>query len=65
MVRFQFSLAKELKMTRAELLERVSTSEFIEWIAFFTVENQDQERAIQRSQDQAQAKQAARRMAGF
>ena len=65
MVRFQFSLARELKMTRAELTERVSMREFIDWIAYFTIEQEDQRRSTEEAQDRARAQQMARQMAGY
>lgn len=64
MERFQFSLARELKRTRAELLRTMSTREFIGWIAFYTLEQQDQQRAAEDAEDRAKAKQIARQMAG-
>ncbi len=60
MVRFQYSLARELGMTRAELIHRVSTQEIIEWMAFFKLEQEDQQRASERAEDAATARQMAR-----
>lgn len=65
MARFQFSLARELRMTRAELLRTMSMSEYIGWMAFFTLEQEDSRRAREDAEDRAQAQQAARRMAGW
>jgi hypothetical protein len=65
MVRFQYSLARELRRTRRELLRSMSTREFIEWIAFFQVEQEDQKRAMEDAQDRAHAQQVARQMAGL
>jgi hypothetical protein len=43
----------------------MSTREFIEWIAFFQVEQEDQKRAMEDAQDRAHAQQVARQMAGL
>lgn len=62
MARFQYSLARELGMMRADLLRRMSVSEFIDWMAFFRLEQEDQAREIARAQDQATARQMVRSM---
>lgn len=36
--RFEFILAKELKMTVAQLREEMGTAEFYEWAAFYSYE---------------------------
>lgn len=41
---FEFILARDLGMTVAELRRRMSTREFAEWLAFYSVENREQER---------------------
>mgnify|MGYP003581117805 CR=1 FL=1 len=64
MERFQFSLARELRMTRAELLRTMSTREYIKWIAFFQLEQEDQQRAMEDAQDRARAQQLAHQMSG-
>lgn len=65
MVRFQYSLARELRMTRAELVRRMSVRELVEWIAFFRLEQEDAQRAREDADDRARAQQLARQMAGF
>lgn len=52
-------------MTRRELLSQMSIGEFIDWIAFFRLEQQDQEKARQDAEDRAQAQRVARQMSGF
>lgn len=64
MVRFQYSLARELGMTRARLLREMSTAEFIGWIAHFKIEQEDTKRAREDAEDQARAQQMARQLAG-
>ena len=64
MVRFQYSLARELGRTRAELLRTMSTQELIEWCAYFTLEQEDQKRARDDAEDKARAQQIARQMSG-
>lgn len=48
-------LARELSMTRAELRLRMSSAEFTDWIAFYTLESEDQERAIRKAQRHVRA----------
>lgn len=62
MARFQYSLARELGMTRADLVHRMSVSELIDWMAFYTLEQEDQRRASERAQDAATASQIVRGM---
>ena len=50
-------------MTWSELLRRVPVSEFIYWIAFFTLEEYDRQRSIENAQDRAEAMEMARQMA--
>ena len=38
-------LARELSMTHAELLARMSTAEFAEWIAYYRWEQAEQKKA--------------------
>ena len=61
-MRFEFFLARELKMTRAELNLRLSASEFAHWIAFYQLEQHEQEQARQRAQDRANAQRLSRDM---
>lgn len=65
MARFQYSLARELGMTRAELLRRMSVRELVEWIAFFKIEQEETQRAREDAEDRAKAQQMARSMAGW
>lgn len=65
MVKFQYSLARELGMTRARLIREMSTRELIDWIAYFTIEQEDQTRAREVAEDRAKAQQMARQMAGM
>lgn len=37
-------------MTVAELRRRMTTAEFVQWVAFYSVEAQEQERAQKRAQ---------------
>ena len=60
-MRFQYSLARELGMTRADLIRRMSVSEIIDWVAFFRLERDDQRREMERAQDAATARQMAGR----
>ena len=64
MVRFQYSLAPELRMTRAELVRVMSLSEFIDWIAYFQLEQEDQKRQAEDAEDRQRAQRVARQMAG-
>jgi len=52
-------------MTRSELLRTMSTAELIDWIAFFKLEQADQQRQMEDAQDKAEAQRVARRMAGM
>jgi hypothetical protein len=62
MVRFQYSLARELGKTRAELVRSMSTSEFIGWIAYFKLEQEDQKRQAEDAEDRARAQQMLARL---
>lgn len=53
-------LARELHMTRAELVERLSASEFAHWIAFFQLEAYERERASKRAKNRAVAQRMSR-----
>jgi hypothetical protein len=64
MVRMQYSLARELKMTRAELVRSMSVREFIDWIAYFRLEQEDIRRRNEQAEDQRQAQEALRSMGG-
>lgn len=61
-MRFEFQLARELKMTHAELIRRLSGSEFAYWIAFFQMEAHDQEQAHKRAANRSKAQQQAARL---
>jgi hypothetical protein len=64
MVRFQYSLARELKMTRAMLIRTMSVTEFIDWIAFYRLEQDDQRRERERVEDEATARRTVQSMGG-
>lgn len=64
-LRFEYRLALELKMTRAELLLRMSGSEFAHWIAYFQREHREQQDARDRAEGKARAQQMARKLAGL
>ncbi len=48
-LRFQFRLARDLGMTRADLLRRMSAREYAQWVAFYTVEAKDQAARIEQA----------------
>lgn len=62
MVRFQYSLARELRKTHSELIREMSVREFIDWIAFFALEQEDQQRRMEDAEDRARAQQALRHL---
>lgn len=64
MVRFEFHLARELRMTRAELCERISGAEFAYWMALYDLEAQERRRAQQDAEDKARARSLARSFRG-
>lgn len=45
--RFYFDLARELGMTVAELLSRISSAELTEWAGLYELERRERERAAQ------------------
>ena len=63
-LRFEFVLARDLGMTRAELLLRMSGSEFAHWMALYQLEHREQQRAQQHAEDRAKAERMARSMRG-
>lgn len=62
MLRFEFYLARELRMTRGELRERMTGNEFAYWIAFVGLEAKEQERAQKSAQNRAKAAQLSKSM---
>lgn len=44
-------LARDLGMTVAELGARMDYTEYVQWIALYEVEGEEQKRAIKRAQD--------------
>ena len=50
-------MARELGMTRAELITRMSSSELIYWAAYLMLEQQDIERARRRARNRQAAQQ--------
>ena len=65
MVRFQYSLARELGMTHRQLLSDMSVPELVHWMAFFKLEQLDRERAQQDAEDKAAAQRALRGLRGY
>lgn len=57
----EFYIARELRMTRAELLDKMSALEFIYWCAFLALEAREQEQAQRRAQRQRKAMSMSRR----
>ena len=55
-MRLEFHLARELGMTRAELLERMSAQEFAQWVAFLQLEAREREQAQRRAKNRANAR---------
>lgn len=47
-------------MTRAELLRRMSAREFAYWVAFYRLEQREQEQARQKAEDRAKAQRMSR-----
>jgi len=56
MLRMEFQLARELKMTHAEMVGRMSGNEFAHWIAFLQLEAHDREQAQKRAQSRSAAR---------
>jgi hypothetical protein len=52
-------------MTRAELLLRMSASEFAYWIGYYQREQREQAEAQERAKDKAEAQRMSQRMAGI
>ena len=50
-LRFYFSLARELRMTVREMLEKMSSKEMAYWMAYFRIENEE----INRKTNEAKA----------
>jgi len=59
-LRFEYTLAKMLGMTRAELVARMSGSEFAHWVAYHILERRDEERAMRQARNRQQALQMSR-----
>jgi hypothetical protein len=55
-MRFEFYLARELRMTRGALRERMTGKELVHWVAFLQLEQRDQERAQRRAQNRSKAR---------
>jgi hypothetical protein len=51
-------------MTRAELLRRMSASEFAHWAAFYNLEAYERKRAQQQAEDRAKARSMVRGLRG-
>jgi hypothetical protein len=63
-MRFEYTLALKLGMTRAELLTRMSGNEFAHWVAYFILERRDEERAMRQQRNRQQALQMSRSARG-
>lgn len=53
---FLFRLAKDLHMTVRNLCEQMSTREFVEWAAFYSVEAKEEEAAHKRAKQKSKRK---------
>lgn len=51
-------------MTRATLIRTMSVTEFIDWMAFFKLEQTDMNRARENAEDQATARRTVQSMGG-
>lgn len=49
-------------MTRSELLQRMSASEFAYWLALYQIEHRERERAQRDAEDKSRARQMSRRL---
>jgi len=49
-------------MTRAELVARMSGSEFAHWVAYFILERRDEERAMRQARNRQQALDMSRKL---
>lgn len=57
-------MARELGMTHAELLTRMSGDEFAHWIALFSIEIRERERAQKRAAGKSKARQMSQGVRG-
>ena len=57
---FEYMLARELHMTRAQLVHSMSGSEFAHWIAFFQLEQYEQRRQMKQAEGHRRAVSQAR-----
>ncbi len=55
-LRFEMYLARELRMTLSEMRRKMSSAEFAKWVAFYNVENQEQEKARKDAERKAKRK---------
>jgi hypothetical protein len=53
---FLFRLAKDLHMTVADLEQRMTVREFVEWSAFYTVLAKEEEAAHKRAEQKARGR---------
>lgn len=58
-------MARELGMTHAELLNRMSASEFAYWLALVGIEHQEREKAQRDAEDKARARQMSRSLSSL
>jgi len=49
-------LATELKMTIRELTDKLTQEEFVNWIAYYELKRDYEEKAIQNAKDKSQAR---------
>jgi hypothetical protein len=64
-LRFQYSLARELGMTRKRLVREMPSRELPFWMALYAIEAREREQAEQRAEDRAKAAKFARGMRGL
>jgi hypothetical protein len=65
MVRFQYSLARELGMTHRQLVSTMTTRELIDWMAFYRLEHEERDKAKQAADDRMAEQQALRALRGY
>jgi len=63
-LRFEYQIARELGMTRAQLIASMSGNEFAHWIALYTIEHQERERERKRAEARSRAKRMSKSLGG-
>lgn len=61
-LRFEFHLARELHMTREDLLRRMSSHEFAQWMALYRIEHAERQKAERDARGKSRARAVAARM---